>query len=230
MTDAEGGGRRATCRSCRTTASTGTASRSPWCSPRRRSRPTTPPSLIRVDLRRRAGATSFAAAKAQGTRRPAAFMGEPLKIEIGDAEAALAAAPHRVDATYRTPRHNHNAIELHAATRRLGRRRADRPRRLAGAWRTRLVARAGVRHRREPGARHLALRRRRLRRQDAVAAPDPRRGGGEAGRAAGADRRSRARASTASSAAARYTEQRVALGAEADGTLRGADPHRHRRR
>ena len=38
------------------------------------------------------------------------------KLEIGDAEAALAAAPRPVDATYRTPRHNHNAIELHAAT------------------------------------------------------------------------------------------------------------------
>jgi hypothetical protein len=43
-------------------------------------------------------------------------MGEPLKLEIGDAEAALAAAPHRVDAGYTTPRHNHNAIEPHAAT------------------------------------------------------------------------------------------------------------------
>ena len=28
----------------------------------------------------------------------------------------LAAAPHKVDVTYLTPRHNHNAIELHAAT------------------------------------------------------------------------------------------------------------------
>jgi xanthine dehydrogenase YagR molybdenum-binding subunit len=39
-----------------------------------------------------------------------------LNVEIGDAEAALAAAPHKVSATYRTPRHNHNAIEPHAAT------------------------------------------------------------------------------------------------------------------
>ncbi len=38
------------------------------------------------------------------------------RCEIGDAEAALAAAPHQVDVTYHTPRHNHNAIELHAAT------------------------------------------------------------------------------------------------------------------
>ena len=42
-------------------------------------------------------------------------MGEPLKQKIGDAEAALAAAPHKVDVTYRTPRHNHTPIELHAA-------------------------------------------------------------------------------------------------------------------
>ncbi len=44
------------------------------------------------------------------------FQGEPLKLEIGDAEAALAAAAHKIDATYRTPRYNHNAIEPHAAT------------------------------------------------------------------------------------------------------------------
>jgi xanthine dehydrogenase YagR molybdenum-binding subunit len=44
------------------------------------------------------------------------FQGEPLKLEIGHAEAALAAAPHRIDVTYRTPRHNHNPIELHAVT------------------------------------------------------------------------------------------------------------------
>jgi xanthine dehydrogenase YagR molybdenum-binding subunit len=43
-------------------------------------------------------------------------MGQPLRNEIGDAEAMLAAAPHRVDQLYRTPRHNHNAIELHGAT------------------------------------------------------------------------------------------------------------------
>ncbi|QJE03219.1 xanthine dehydrogenase family protein molybdopterin-binding subunit [Massilia forsythiae] len=59
--------------------------------------------------------TSLAAARAQGTE-PGSFQGEPLKLEIGDAEAALAAAPYRVDAVYRTPRYNHNAIEPHAAT------------------------------------------------------------------------------------------------------------------
>ncbi len=72
-------------------------------------------SLIRATFEAAPATTSFAAAKAQGTE-PGAFMGEPLKLEIGDAEAALAAAPHKIDAIYRTPRHNHNPIEPHAAT------------------------------------------------------------------------------------------------------------------
>ena len=72
-------------------------------------------SLIRVTYDVEPATTSFAAAKANGTK-PGTFMGEPLKLDIGDAEAALAAAPHRIDAKYCTPRHNHNAIELHAAT------------------------------------------------------------------------------------------------------------------
>jgi xanthine dehydrogenase YagR molybdenum-binding subunit len=59
--------------------------------------------------------TSFAAAKAAGSK-PGLFMGQSLSSEIGDAEAMLAAAPHKVDHVYRTPRHNHNAIEPHAAT------------------------------------------------------------------------------------------------------------------
>src|SRR5262249_48651260 len=36
--------------------------------------------------------------------------------EAGNAEKALAAAPYKVDATYTTPRHNHNPIELHGVT------------------------------------------------------------------------------------------------------------------
>ncbi len=59
--------------------------------------------------------TSFAAAKAEGPK-PGLFMGQPLVNEIGDADAMLEAAPHRVDHVYRTPWHNHNAIEPHAAT------------------------------------------------------------------------------------------------------------------
>ena len=58
--------------------------------------------------------TVFEDAKANS--EPGVFQGQLLLVEIGDAEAALAAAPHKVDVVYRTPRHNHNPIELHAAT------------------------------------------------------------------------------------------------------------------
>jgi xanthine dehydrogenase YagR molybdenum-binding subunit len=61
------------------------------------------------------GVTSLDAAKAKGSE-PGNFQGEPLKLEIRDAEAMLAAAPHKIDVRYTTPRHNHNPIELHAAT------------------------------------------------------------------------------------------------------------------
>lgn len=72
-------------------------------------------SLITATYDAEAAVTSLAEAKAAGLE-PGVFNGEPLLTEIGDAETALAVAPHRVDRTYRTPRHNHNAIELHAAT------------------------------------------------------------------------------------------------------------------
>jgi xanthine dehydrogenase YagR molybdenum-binding subunit len=72
-------------------------------------------SLICATYETEIAITSFAAAKAAGLKL-GNFQGEPLRHEIGDAEAALAAAPHKVDAVYRTPRHSHNAIELHAAT------------------------------------------------------------------------------------------------------------------
>ena len=72
-------------------------------------------SLIRAAYEAEPATTAFAEAKAQGTE-PGQFMGQPLKQAIGDAEAALAASPVSVDSLYSTPRHNHNAIELHAAT------------------------------------------------------------------------------------------------------------------
>ena len=72
-------------------------------------------SLVRATYETELATTRLEQARAQGTE-PGLFQGHPLKVEIGDAEAALAAAPIKVDATYRTPRHNHNAIELHAAT------------------------------------------------------------------------------------------------------------------
>ncbi|MGW8190493.1 xanthine dehydrogenase family protein molybdopterin-binding subunit [Sphingomonas hankookensis] len=59
--------------------------------------------------------TDLATAKANGIEQ-ALFMGQPLRNAIGDAEGALAKAAHRVDQRYRTPRHNHNPIEPHAAT------------------------------------------------------------------------------------------------------------------
>lgn len=72
-------------------------------------------SLIVAGYHAEPAITSLVAAQSKGTK-PGTFQGEPLKLEIGDAQAALDAAPYRVDATYRTPRHSHNAIELHAAT------------------------------------------------------------------------------------------------------------------
>jgi xanthine dehydrogenase YagR molybdenum-binding subunit len=71
-------------------------------------------SLIHVAYKPGPAVTAFANAKADSEQ--GVFQGEPLLVEIGDAEAALAAAPHKVDVVYRTPRHNHNPIELHAAT------------------------------------------------------------------------------------------------------------------
>ncbi|CAO3429007.1 xanthine dehydrogenase family protein molybdopterin-binding subunit [Azospirillum doebereinerae] len=70
-------------------------------------------SLIRVTYQEEPAATTVAEA---GETEVGTFMGEPLRATVGDAEAAFAAAPHKVDAVYRTPGHNHNALELHAAT------------------------------------------------------------------------------------------------------------------
>ncbi|HTG22169.1 MAG TPA: xanthine dehydrogenase family protein molybdopterin-binding subunit [Reyranella sp.] len=72
-------------------------------------------SLIRVTYAGAPAVTSFDTAKAKA-RTPENILGEPSSIEIGDAEIALKDAAFKVDLTYRTPRHNHNAIELHAAT------------------------------------------------------------------------------------------------------------------
>ena len=72
-------------------------------------------SLIRATYAPQDAITSFEEAMARGPQ-PGMFAGSPLSVQTGDAEAALAAAPYQVDVTYHTPRHNHNAIELHAAT------------------------------------------------------------------------------------------------------------------
>jgi xanthine dehydrogenase YagR molybdenum-binding subunit len=49
-------------------------------------------------------------------RTPDSLVGQPVQVLVDDAEAALQDSPHSVDLTYRTPRHNHNAIEPHAVT------------------------------------------------------------------------------------------------------------------
>ncbi|RZM07034.1 MAG: xanthine dehydrogenase family protein molybdopterin-binding subunit, partial [Sphingomonas sp.] len=72
-------------------------------------------SLLRFTYDADPSTTTLTGAKADGIEQ-GLFMGEPLLNEIGDAAGALAAAPHRVDNLYRTPRHNHNPIEPHAAT------------------------------------------------------------------------------------------------------------------
>lgn len=73
-------------------------------------------SLISVTYAAEPAITSFAEAKAQGTGPGQMMMAHPLKFRVGNAEAALAAAAFSVDAVYRTPYQNHNAIEPHAAT------------------------------------------------------------------------------------------------------------------
>ncbi|WP_197703810.1 xanthine dehydrogenase family protein molybdopterin-binding subunit [Variibacter gotjawalensis] len=59
--------------------------------------------------------TSLAEAIARGTS-PGQFMGGPLHNESGDAATDFAQSPVGVDLTFTTPRHNHNAIELHGVT------------------------------------------------------------------------------------------------------------------
>ena len=71
-------------------------------------------SLIGVTYEAEPAVTVFDEAKTNS--EPGVFQGEPLLLEIGDAEASLAAAPHKIDFVYTTPRHSHNPIELHAAT------------------------------------------------------------------------------------------------------------------
>ena len=72
-------------------------------------------SLIKVAYNEQSAAISFDEAKAQA-QVPKTIMGEEPEVRRGDADAALAAARFRVDHTYTTPRHNHNAIEPHATT------------------------------------------------------------------------------------------------------------------
>lgn len=72
-------------------------------------------SLIRVDYAKLPAVTVFEEAK-KTPRQLETLLGQPPILDIGDAEAALKASEVKVDNIYRTPRHNHNAIELHGAT------------------------------------------------------------------------------------------------------------------
>ncbi len=72
-------------------------------------------SLIRASYEPEAAIVDFTAARTQA-RVPESVLGEPATLARGDAEAALAGAAHKVDLTYHTPHYNHNAIELHAVT------------------------------------------------------------------------------------------------------------------
>ena len=72
-------------------------------------------SLLRFTYAADPSTTSLDQAKSDGIEQ-GLFMGQPLVNEIGDAEGALSKATHAVDNVYRTPRHNHNPIEPHAAT------------------------------------------------------------------------------------------------------------------
>ncbi|WP_395396269.1 xanthine dehydrogenase family protein molybdopterin-binding subunit (plasmid) [Novosphingobium sp. BL-8A] len=72
-------------------------------------------SLVRVIYEEAPALIALDEARARGMK-PAVFMNQPLHNERGDAEAALAQADVKVDAGYSTPRHNHNAIELHGVT------------------------------------------------------------------------------------------------------------------
>ncbi|QTK81996.1 xanthine dehydrogenase family protein molybdopterin-binding subunit [Agrobacterium tumefaciens] len=72
-------------------------------------------SLVEAKYELLPAVTSFDEAK-KTPRQLENLLGQPPYVENGDAEAALANAEVKVDLIYRTPRHNHNAIELHAAT------------------------------------------------------------------------------------------------------------------
>jgi xanthine dehydrogenase YagR molybdenum-binding subunit len=71
--------------------------------------------LIRVTYDAQPAVVSFEHAK-RHAHSPGVVLGEPALLETGDAETALRSAEVSVDLTYRTPFYNHNSIELHAAT------------------------------------------------------------------------------------------------------------------
>lgn len=71
--------------------------------------------LVDVKYAAEPAETDFHAAIAKGTTQ-SQFMGQPLHDEVGDAQGAFEKAAVKIDAAYSMPRHNHNPIELHAVT------------------------------------------------------------------------------------------------------------------
>jgi xanthine dehydrogenase YagR molybdenum-binding subunit len=72
-------------------------------------------SLIRATYATERAMTTFEDAKSHA-RLPETLLGQPSQLELGRAEAALAGASYKADLIFHTPRYNHNPIELHAAT------------------------------------------------------------------------------------------------------------------
>lgn len=72
-------------------------------------------SLIEIEYSVETAKTRFEDAKSDA-RTPASILIEKNHVSVGNADRELEQAPHRVDNVYRTPGHNHNAIELHAVT------------------------------------------------------------------------------------------------------------------
>ena len=73
-------------------------------------------SLVSVTYDAEAAVTDFAAARVERAHDPGNVLGEPLRDRDRRCRGGAGRGPSRVDATYTTPRHNHNAIELHAVT------------------------------------------------------------------------------------------------------------------
>ncbi|MDB5641116.1 MAG: xanthine dehydrogenase, molybdenum binding subunit apoprotein [Hyphomicrobiales bacterium] len=72
-------------------------------------------SLVHASYESEAALTDFAEARARGSKT-GLFMGHALHDEIGDADAAFGESAVTIDSHFTTPRHNHNAIELHSVT------------------------------------------------------------------------------------------------------------------
>ncbi|WP_185982965.1 xanthine dehydrogenase family protein molybdopterin-binding subunit [Aureimonas mangrovi] len=72
-------------------------------------------SLIEVEIASQLAKTRFDDAKVSATTPPSILI-DKNELSIGNAGRELGRAAHRVDNVYRTPGHNHNALELHTVT------------------------------------------------------------------------------------------------------------------